>query len=561
MSTLDGVQKGGVRLNADGSLDGSFDPTPFISVYSSSPAIHSLALQGDGKVLVGGYFSAIKGTSRNGVARFNVDGTLDNTFVPGIGTNASVKSVTLQSDGKVIIGGVFSIGDGVLRHAVTRLTTAGSLDASFNPDLANFYISHVGVQPNGKVLVGGGFTTINQTNRNYVARLNANGGLDTGFQPGRGLINPVSYLALQPDGKVLIGGGIRLNVDGSVDSTYVHVPSTNFNPSVGIPGADYSVAQCSAVQPDGQVLIGGWTATTLNIDEFNNHYFSFGWFVARVNADGSRDTNFNLAVGGNYGAWAVGSSPWSARDPWSPSVRLLEVQPDGKVLVGATFGITRLNANGTLDSNFTPGFGGSVYSMLLQPDGRVLVGSSAGVAWLNSDGSRDPGFNPTINISFFHPVVVVLQPDERVLVGGSFSTVNGVSRKNITRLNSNGSLDSSFNPGTGSDAAVRAIALQPDGNVLIAGDFLIINGVVRPYVARLYGNSIMFPSMNIVRSNAFVIVSWPASAAGYSLQENTNVSSANPWFPVAQSTVTNAGQISVTVPANLGSKFFRLRSP
>jgi uncharacterized delta-60 repeat protein len=374
------------------------------------------------------------------------------------------------------------------------------------------------------------------------------------------LENPVSRLELQPDGKVLIGA-TRLNADGSLDNTYIYVPNTNFNPDIGIPGAGYSVAQCSAVQADGKVIIGGWIATTLNVDEFNNHYFSFGWFVVRVNADGSRDTNFNPAVGGNYGAWAVGSSPWNARDPWSPSVRVLAVQPNGKVLVGATFGITRLNANGTSDSSFNPGFSGSVYSMLLQPDGRVLVGSSAGVAWLNSNGTRDPSFNPTINISFFYPVVAALQPDGRVLVGGSFSTVNGVSRKNIARLNSDGSLDTSLNPGAGADAAVRAMVLQPDGNVILAGDFLTINGVVRPYVARLYGDSIIFPSMNVARSNAFVIVSWPTNATGYSLRQSTNLSSAASWVLVSQPVTTNSGQNSVMVPASAGTRFFRLTSP
>ena len=144
---------------------------------------------------------------------------------------------------------------------------------------------------------------------------------------------------------------------------------------------------------------------------------------------------------------------------------------------------------GTLDSSFNPGFGGSVYSMLLQPDGRVLVGSSDGLAWLNSDGSRDPCFNPTINHFLLLSSRSRSAAGRKVLVGGSFSTVNGVSRNGIARLNSNGSLDSSFDTGTGADGLVRAIALQPDDNVLIGGDFLTVNGVVRPYVARLFGGS------------------------------------------------------------------------
>jgi hypothetical protein len=84
-------------------------------------------------------------------------------------------------------------------------------------------------------------------------------------------------------------------------------------------------------------------------------------------------------------------------------------------------------------------------------------------------------------------------------------------------------------------------------------------GVVRPYVARLYGDSGP-PSVSIVRSNAFIIVSWPVSGLNFQLQETTDLSLSNCWSPVAQPAVTNARQISVTVPTTVGRKFFRLKS-
>jgi len=82
---------------------------------------------------------------------------------------------------------------------------------------------------------------------------------------------------------------------------------------------------------------------------------------------------------------------------------------------------------------------------------------------------------------------------------------------------------------------------------------------VRPYVARLYGDSVA-PSLNIARSNAFVIVSWPVTGLNFPLQESTNLSLPNSWSPVAQPAVTNAGQISVAVPTTVGRKFFRWKS-
>jgi hypothetical protein len=101
--------------------------------------------------------------------------------------------------------------------------------------------------------------------------------------------------------------------------------------------------------------------------------------------------------------------------------------------------------------------------------------------------------------------------------------------------------------------------LQSDGNVLIGGEFLTVNGEARPRVARLYGDS-PAPSLSIARSNAFVIVSWPATGLNFQLQETTDLLLPNSWSPVAQPAVTNAGHISVTVPTTVGRKFFRLKS-
>ena len=95
--------------------------------------------------------------------------------------------------------------------------------------------------------------------------------------------------------------------------------------------------------------------------------------------------------------------------------------------------------------------------------------------------------------------------------------------------------------------------------MLIGGDFTTVNGVVRPRVARLYGD-FFTPSLSIVRSNAFVIVSWPVTSLNLQLRESTNLSLANSWSPVAQTAVTNASQISVGVPTTLGPKLFRLKS-
>jgi uncharacterized delta-60 repeat protein len=435
------------------------------------------------------------------------------------------------------------------------------------------------------MLIGGSFTTVNGTSRSCVARLNADGSLDVAFQPGQGvgpilspvfLVDgtqlgpvPISSLVVQPDGKVLVGGvftfingtnryaSVRLNADGSRDETFI--AATNFNPDLlalrrndDCPAGSYGCdpvarAFTVAVQADGKVLIGGVMLTIVYYEDVTYYYYRA--ILGRFYADGSLDTNFAPVFGGpdDYPFRRVGT---------------VIVQPGGKILVAGdfpsvngtnTYGLARLNANGSLDTTFNPAVGG--YPIALQPDGKVLVG---GYARLNADGSLDGSFNPGTGANGI-VASIIARSDGKVIIGGNFTTVNGTNRNRIARLNANGSLDSSFNPGIGADGIVRSIALQSDGNVLLGGDFFTVNGVWRPYVARLYGDFVA-PSLNIARSNAFVIVSWPVTGLNFQLQESTNLFPAA-WSPVVQPAVTNASQISVTLPTIGGRKFFRLRSP
>ena len=256
-SGVNGTPTEGVALlNTDGTVDASFQAPGLLNGRS----VYSLAMQPDGKVLIGGDFDQLYGASpRNRIARLNVDGTLDATFDPGTGANDEVLRLALQSDGKVLIGGRFTEVGGVARNRIARLNANGTLDATFDPGTGtNGTPWHLALQPDGKVLIGGSFTEVNGVARNRIARLNANGTLDAAFNPGTGTNGAPRHLALQPDGKVLIGGeftevdGVarnriaRLNANGTLDTT--------FNPGAG---ADYIVNSVS-VQPDGKVLIGGW---------------------------------------------------------------------------------------------------------------------------------------------------------------------------------------------------------------------------------------------------------------------------------------------------------------
>lgn len=541
-----------VRLNANGSVDSSFNRG--IGEYGG---VNSIALQPDGRVLIVGYFITVNNISRNYVARLNANGTLDSSFDPGTGANYFVDAVALQPDGKAVIAGTFGMVNGAVRTSIARLNGNGGLDSSFNPG-AGIYagfgegasVYSLAAQPDGKVLIGGIFYTINGMSHNKIARLNADGSLDSSFNPGTDANGQIYSLAVQPDGKVLIGGFFytvngtsrthiaRLNADGSLDDS--------FNPGTGPDQVVFSVA----LQPDGKVLIGG-RFTTVNGTLRSK--------IARLNADGSLDTTFAAGAGG------------------SGTVLSIAVQPDGKILTGSDY-ITRLKTNGSFDATFDPGTGvnGLVRSIVLQPDGRVLIGGDFAtfngtsinqIARLNTDGSRDSTFDPGTGPND-HVFSVALQSDGKVLIGGKFTTVNGAARNHLARLNADGSLESSFDPGTmdggwhtldaGEGTAVNSLSVQPDGKVVIGGNFTLVNGVALWRVARLLGDYV--PSLDIGLSNGLVILSWPGTGLNFHLQETTDLSLSNSWSPVAQPALTNAGQISVTVPVTGGQKFFRLKS-
>ena len=230
-------------------LDERFNP-------NLNDAISEIALQSDGKILIGGGFTTLGGVTRNRIARLNSDGTLDTGFNPD--ANNGVGSIALQSDNKIIIGGNFTTVGGVTRNRIARLNSDGTLDTGFNPDANNSIIS-TAIQSDGKILIVGYFTTVGGVVRNYIAKLNSDGTLDTGFNPN--VNSTVFSIATQLDGKILIGGGFttiggvtrnniaRLNSDGTVD--------TGFNPNAN---SNIDVTSI-AIQPDNKIIIGGFFNT------------------------------------------------------------------------------------------------------------------------------------------------------------------------------------------------------------------------------------------------------------------------------------------------------------
>ena len=175
--------------------------------------MRGIAVQADGKIVIGGYFTLIDGVARNRIARLNADGTLDTSFNVGAGANGNIEDVKLQSDGKILISGSFTQVQGTDILGVARLNTDGSLDSSFSPNggavpngawTGNFPVYQMALQSDDKILINGGTLQYAGKYHAGVVRLNTNGTPDNTFQS---FINWWgSSVALQPDGKIVVGG-------------------------------------------------------------------------------------------------------------------------------------------------------------------------------------------------------------------------------------------------------------------------------------------------------------------------------------------------------------------
>lgn len=341
----------------------------------------------------------------------------------------------------------------------------GSIDPSFDPGLgtgSDGFISKVLAQSDGKIVIAGDFTSYNGTSRVNVARLHADGTLDNGFVAATEMDRPVNTAVIQSNGKIILGGDfnyyngaewqglVRLNTGGSLDASYVAGKS--------LKGVVYALA----VQGDGKVIVGG---------SYFFYFYPDVTNLTRLNNDGTPDNTF--------------VTPWTG----NISVTALAIQKDGKILAACCDKrITRVNTDGSIDAAFDPGSGADGYginNIVVQDDGKILISGEftvyngtarSGIARLNADGSLDTSFDPGTGVEEGRVVSMAIQADGKILAAGRFK-YNGVTINGVARLNENGSLDLSLDTGEGvkndgiSGAVVNSMALQNDGKILLAGHF------------------------------------------------------------------------------------------
>jgi uncharacterized delta-60 repeat protein len=291
-----------IRLNSDGTEDFSFN----ISTGFNNVA-QSVIVQPDGNILVGGYFTTYTGSTNNALIRLNSNGQKDSTFNIGAGFSAAggsqnLNDVALQSDGKIILAGNFTGFTGTSNNHLIRLNANGTKDSTF--DIGTGFNNNsraIAIQSDGKVIIGGQFTTFTGSSQNRIIRLNANGTKDSTFNIGTGFDLTPNKIVILSSGKILICGSFstyngttvnglcRLNTDGSIDGTF-----TTPNTSIIVT----SIKELS----NGKLLIGGLFSVYLN-KRVNR--------LVQLNADGTIDTTIDYnAIGSNfYVTTAVNNSP------------------------------------------------------------------------------------------------------------------------------------------------------------------------------------------------------------------------------------------------------------
>lgn len=357
-------------------------------------------------------------------ASAQTDGTYDPTFVQGTGFAGDVLAITRQPDGKLLIGGdQLTLYNGVAVKPIVRLGSDGALDTGFDVgDGPDSEVLEIAVQPDGKILVGGSFYNFNGVTSRRLVRLMLDGSVDNSFNIGTGANSAVAGVVVQPDGKILVagsfsqwdgatvGGIVRLLVDGSVDPAFNVGAGTNSN------------VNDLVLRPDGKIVIGGYF-TQYNGTTRNQ--------LAQLNADGTLDTSFDPGEGGGTSYSVVG----------------MALAADGKLICGGNFwtwqgatvnGLVRIGADGARDASFNsvgsaqPG----IVKVAIQSDGKVLFGGTTGFGRLDPSGDADVTFDTGTSFTggFQVTAEIELLPDGRVLVGGQFDMYNDHAVGSIVRL-------------------------------------------------------------------------------------------------------------------------------
>lgn len=583
-------QPGIIRINSNGS----FDPTFYVSIYNSGGYPQTLKcpfIQPDGKIIVLGDIFYLNGVAIiKGCVRLNLDGSLDTDFnSPIIGDcNALLES---WSNRIIVFGRPYvhlygEKGDGLYWQNTSesvRLNTDGTLDRTDwrTPGVNNGMVYAIGGSWYSTI-VAGSFQNYNRISTNKIIKINHQSRQDLTFIANTkniGISGSIRAIAEQVDGKILIGGDIyvegtgtydqrfglsRLNSDGSLDLSF---NNSGTDLTVGfqrydIAGAVYvaGIVYTIALDPiTGKSIVGGdfdrYTDTT------GTHSCSK---IARLNIDGTFDNTFGAGLSITY------------TDPYLPycAVNSIAFQSSGMIIVGggnmivnsSKSNLARITNDGVFDSSFNLGqygfntYGARINYVRIQSDNKIVVAGDNNMLYyngvyigrsitrLNSDGTLDTVFKNNIGSGANGPgnpqiYSIELEPDGKIILGGDFESIGGIYKPNIVRLNPNGSIDGDFDfydtiGGSYRGGNIRSIKnFSSNHETLIGGNFIYNKSGHVNQLDRMTNN----PSSEYMTQGSFSGIYRPSSST-WTISGQTEIGD----VPEVALSITNAGQVQYT---------------
>jgi uncharacterized delta-60 repeat protein len=501
-----------MHVNRDGELDSHFAPPEILGFW-----VDALALQADGKILIGGIINHLGDQQWTTVARLNPDGSPDTSFRPQQFVPTMISAILVQPDTRIIVAGQPG-------PALRRYNRDGSLDRTLG-DTISGSVYGLALQPDGKIVVVGTLTaTVNGRTLKGAVRINTDGSVDEGFDVGS-LSGNLQTVAIGADNSIYIG---RDNPYGSMESAVLRLKPNGAIDSTFSASVDISVRKI-VEQASGKILIGGSFSYVNGIYHPHvarlTHNGALDVFATTAPTDpveaiaeladqsvvvGSQyltltgpahgpsryDRNGNLAAAPNFTLRGRGGISAFTRVAGGKTIAFGIFDEAGST---QTENVVRLNADGSIDPTFANqeqqlSYNG-IQDAVALPDGRIAIAglfdsfmgrAHSGLALLNGDGTPDYRFNQADSFQVFGRTVA-LSPAGSIIVAGT-SVYSGTSPGAIAAYRLDGSLDPSFAFSAAFNDMVKQIAVQRDGRVLVAGYFTTYNGAQVSPLVRLNAN-------------------------------------------------------------------------
>ncbi len=571
------------RINPDGSLDSGWNTSQAAPVSGTALVVTAVEVGADGKVIAGGTISH-QGASR--LIRLNADGTRDTTFAPEVNVNnTTVTRIKIQPDGRVFVTGSSLPGG----RTIVRLTATGAWTFTDYPGTTSGNFYDLALQRNGRTLGVGQFSFVRQPSGtfNNIARFDLTGTLEQAWPTGVAFDGAAYSIALAEDGKIWVGGDflnyngtaaqrlIRLNGDAIPLGITLQPKSTEVNPgatvaltarATGTSAITYEWRRNGTPLTNGGDISGADTAT---LSIANAAEDDEGTYTLRVTNLSGEETSAGAALV-VLGAPEVVTQPSTlttfGNRPYSISVNVRGIAPlvfqwkhNGTALTEGVDGITGtntatltfanlpLNYGGTYTLEITNGSGTTtsqpitltvnphptdraaafssvtgtnpttIYSILPLPDGGALLGGSFNSiqgANSTSSGGRIARVLPNGQVATLpftlnsNVRAMAIQPDGKILIGGEFTAVtptsqSTVTRNRIARLNADFTFDPTFDVGAGAPSqTVSAIKVDAIGRIYVGGSFASWgNSALGSYLVRLRPNGTIDPAFSTSLNN------------------------------------------------------------